>query len=214
MPTTSEDHFVVLRDRINARLEELELPHRREQRAYDWLYGALGKVPAEVMFICENPSLAGVRHAHVETIDGGPPDIEAQWWGGPRSACAKRFRGALCELDLKTTAIAARGGWNCYVTNVIKEANIAGEQAAMRFSTRLNQARVWAPILRWELNQVQPSHIITVGQRAHAVVNGLEKEGLLPPLNARQVCHYSARTSDKFVIDDIVRGVRESLTKG
>lgn len=207
------NHFTLLRAKINTRLDELELPHRREQQQYEWLYGALGVVPADVMFICENPSLAGVRQAHVQTIDGGPPDIEAQWWGGPRNACAKRFRGALCQLGLKTTPVAARGGWECYITNVIKEANIAGEQEGMTNVTRLAQGRVWAPILRWELEEVKPSVVITVGGRAHAVVTELQNEGLLQSFYARQVVHYSARKSDVAVIENIVSRVRVALTR-
>jgi hypothetical protein len=33
------------------------------------------------MFICENPSLTGVKLAH-KNPPMRPPDIEAQWWGG------------------------------------------------------------------------------------------------------------------------------------
>ncbi len=35
--------------------------------------------PSEVMFVCENPSLAGVR---LGLKQGQPPDIESQWGGG------------------------------------------------------------------------------------------------------------------------------------
>ena len=104
-------HFEELRDRIDRRLRELKAPYADLQsEGYPWLYGALGEVPSEVMFICENPSLNGMRSAAVDTIDGRAPDIEAQWWGGWQNPAAKRFRVALRRTGLKTSNIAARGG--------------------------------------------------------------------------------------------------------
>jgi hypothetical protein len=142
-------HFEELRSRINRRLMALETPHREWQiEDYSWLYGALGAVPSDVMFVCENPSISGVRQAHVDTIDGNAPDIEAQWWGGQRNPAAKRFRAVLYQMGLKTTSPDARGGWNCYITNVVKEANFAGaDQRSLSASDLRQQARDWADIL-------------------------------------------------------------------
>lgn len=96
-------YFEDLRDRINQRLVDLQTPHRNHQiHHYSWLYGALGAVPSDVMFICENPSIAGLRQAHIDTIDGLTPDIEAQWWGGHKNPAAKRFRSILSLTGLKT----------------------------------------------------------------------------------------------------------------
>ena len=85
------NYFTTLRGMINKRLLDLSkkrmINHQDIQlqiNKFKWLYGALGKVPSTVMFICENPSITGVERAHLNTIDGGPPDIEAQWWGGPK----------------------------------------------------------------------------------------------------------------------------------
>lgn len=77
-------HFEELRARINQRLDELGTPHRELQiNRYPWLYGALGAVPSNVMFICENPSIAGVRQADVDTIDGGAPVWSRRAWSTP-----------------------------------------------------------------------------------------------------------------------------------
>jgi hypothetical protein len=136
-------HFEELRARINRRLREIGAPNADLQiEQYPWLYGALGEAPSAVMFICENPSLTGVSKAHVDTIDGRLPDIEAQWWGGHNDPAAKRFRPVLRRMGLKTTHSAARGGWKCYITNVVKEANLAGaEQDAQTPRERMEQAR-------------------------------------------------------------------------
>jgi hypothetical protein len=205
-------HFERLREKINTRLRETGPKYAKLQiEEYRYLYGALGAVPADVMFICENPSLAGVAQAHVQTIDGGPPDIEAQWWGGPTNNAAKRFRAVLHELGLKTTRPEQRGGWQCYITNVIKEANVAGEQNALLPSAHEQQARIWADILDWEVGEVSPRHVFCVGGRAAAAVKKLQREGLLRTFPAHKIWHYSARGSDERVKSNMIQGIRAVL---
>ena len=122
---------------INERLVELDTDCCEQQiHCFPWLYGALGNPESEVVFICENPSLAGVEDAHKNTVDGGPPGIEDQWWGGlAKRFRAKRFRAVLCELGLKDGKIDERvgwRGWHCYITNVVKEMNKTKDQNAMQ----------------------------------------------------------------------------------
>jgi hypothetical protein len=209
-------HFEELRERINARLRELRTPHANEQiNRYPWLYGALGVAPADVMFICENPSLTGVASAHAATIDGRAPDIEAQWWGGPTNAAATRFRRVLCEVGLKTTPPASRGGWNCYITNVVKEANVAGaEQRRRTPGERRQQARDWADILSWEWETVRPVHVFTVGGAATQMVEMLQAERRLPRLRVEPIGHYSARGTHEAVLDAMRAPIRHRLRLG
>lgn len=213
--TTNMEHFEALRSKINSTLEEIEAPHREQQtRVFSWLYGALGEVPSDVMFICENPSLAGVTRADVQTVDGDVPDIEAQWWGGPRNPAAKRFREALYRLDLKRSPPAEKGGWRCYITNVIKELNVTSDNQALASQERAAMARTWAPILAWEMDQVEPRHVFTVGRRADAHVRRLSAEGLIPDVDPVMVTHYSARLSDEDVINGIIGPVGRELNRG
>jgi hypothetical protein len=206
MSDLNMSHFQELRARINHRLEELGTPHRTLQLdEYPWLYGALGAVPSDVMFICENPSIAGVRQANTDTIDGGAPDIEAQWWGGRKNPAAKRFRPVLTEMGLKTNGPDQRGGWNCYITNVVKEANLAGADQQMKSTAeRQEQARDWADILKWEIEQVRPKRVFCVGSAAHAMVSFLRRERLLPFFTPHKIGHYSARGSDEDVIQQML----------
>lgn len=203
-------HFEELRSRVNAQLEVLRVPTRREQiDRYPWLYGALGEVPSKVMFICENPSLTPTRSAR--NVDGGPPDIETQWWGSPTNNAAKRFRRALYVTGLKETSPNARGGWRCYITNVIKEANLARDQEALPPTERFEQARVWAPILRWQVECVAPEHVFTVGSRADASFRRLQSHGLVPPVPCACIMHYSARNSDESVLQAMTDVIRREL---
>jgi hypothetical protein len=193
-------HFEELRSRINTRLQELSAPHRFEQtHQFPWLYGALGQVPSDVMFICENPSLAGVSRANTDTVDGMAPDIDAQWWGGAKNGAAKRFRVALHLLGLKTSPPREKGGWQCYITNVIKEMNVAGSHVSERVI-----AQRWASILTWEIEQVRPRHVFTVGDDAHKLVSWLVGERLVPRIVPVKVLHFSHRRSDADVINNML----------
>lgn len=204
-------HFDELRGMINSRLEEIRSPHRRAQTFdYPWLYGALGEVPSDVMFICENPSMAGVERANRDTVDGQAPDIEAQWWGGAKGPAAKRFPVAPHQLGLKTTPPASKGGWRCYITNVIKEMNVAGEHQESSKNHHV-MAHVWAPVLTWELSQVQPTHVFCVGGGAQDLVTWLVSERLIPRIRPRVVNHFSARRSDESIIAGIVNVVGAAL---
>lgn len=123
----SHSHFLELREAIHARLRTLRPPSWEEQvEDYPWLYGALGDHGADVMFVCENPSLSGLR-AVVESPLGGPPDFDTQWTGNPANRRDRRFRKVLCDLGLKDGSIWEPGGWHCYITNVIKQAAIVSE---------------------------------------------------------------------------------------
>lgn len=206
------NHFDELRDRINEKLEEIQAPHRTAQiNDYAWLYGALGEVPSEVMFICENPSAAGVARAQVDTVDGNAPDIEAQWWGGRKNPAAKRFRVALHRLGLKVSPPAAKGGWRCYITNVIKEMNVVGDHRKLQTADYRQMARTWAPILQWEIDQVRPVHVFTLGQRAHDRVSSLRREQMVQMPQPKLVNHYSSYKTDEAVIEGIMSVVKAQL---
>lgn len=208
------DYFGLLRGKINQQLQALTQAGKyskdmakKQIESFPWLYGALGKVPADVMFICENPSIAGINKAHVDTIDGGPPDIEAQWWGGYTDFAACRFRVALCQLNLKTTPPNQRDGWECYITNVIKQSNIAKDQG-LQGSDKRQQARDWADILRWEIDHVKPKFVFCVGGSAFRYVQMLQREGLIQSFPIHEITHYSARNTTKSIIDGIINGVQ------
>jgi hypothetical protein len=207
-------HFEALRGRINARLRETDASHARRQiEEFAWLYGALGQVPSKVMLVCENPSLLGVEKAHFRTINGGQPTIEDQWAGGPASNCIKRLRPALCEVGLKLTPPDRPGGWRCYITNVIKEADVVKD-----FISRNKEAIAvqWADVLAWEIERVRPSVIFTVGNEATRLIHLLQDRRLIPKSpRPVKVMHYSNRgagVTDAFVRSSIVRDFLSGLS--
>lgn len=212
MRTLDMVYFRKLRNKINKKLRFIDAEHSTMQiEQYRWLYGALGAVPAEVMFICESPSIAGVKKAHIQTIDGGPPDVEAQWWGGPNDFAAKRFRPVLCKFGFKSNGVRGRGGWNCYITNVIKEASVVKDLKSQSLCEKHEQARSWASILRWEIDYVMPKHVFCVGGKSQNAIRMLQREGLIKPFKLNCIWHYSARGSHEKVITKMTEGIRKVI---
>jgi hypothetical protein len=214
--TLNMEYFETLRGKINNRLIELVKEGKYDTALaksqvedFPWLYGALGQVPSDVMFICENPSIAGIKKAHIDTIDGGPPDIEAQWWGGSTDFAATRFRVALFQLGLKATGPRERGGWNCYITNVIKQSEKAIIHEKTDNEIKRQMARDWADILHWEIDHVKPKYVFCVGGAAHTYVRLLQRERLLKNFPLYEVCHYSGRDTTEKIVASIISTVQE-----
>lgn len=166
------------------------------------------------MFVCENPSLTGVERADSRTLLGGDAGIEDQWAGGPSSNCIKRFRPALCQLNLKTTPPTAHGGWKCYITNVIKEADVVRDFVARE---KQSLAIEWADVLKWEIQQVSPRTIFTIGDAATRLVTGIQRRGLIPAVPVpHKVMHYSNRgagATDVAVTQAIIRDISAGLIR-
>ena len=206
-------HFEELRRRINARLREIGATHARRQiEEFPWLYGALGEVPSRAMLICENPSLGGVEKANRHTIRAGGPSIEDQWCGNPKGNCIKRLRPALYEAGLRTKRPQEPGGWRCYITNVIKEADRVKDFAER---DKYSPARQWADILAWEFEQVQPTILFTLGGSATELVTWLQAHGHIPSSpKPRRVVHYSDRgrnATDENVRTQMLEAFRAGL---
>ena len=165
----STQHFATLRQKIDKRLHTLALD--TGQTRYRWLYGALGAVPTDVMFICGNPSQRGVEEKAGHTNSTGIQlTIEDQWGSG---LPLRRLRPVLCQLGLKQGAPGAPGGWQCYLTNVVKEMTLKS-LGNYSESEQHGKALAWADVLEWELQQVRPSWVFCMGHPAFNLVTWLQ----------------------------------------
>ena len=116
-------------------------------------------------------------------------------------------------MRLKTTRPRERDGWQCYITNVIKQSNVAKDQEKLAGVSKRQQARDWADIFQWELDHVKPAHVFCVGGSAFTYVQMLQREGILRRFAIHEIVHYSARNSTQKIIDGIVSGVQAVLGK-
>jgi hypothetical protein len=149
---------------------------------FPWLTGCLGDPFADVWLVAENPSLTQVRRATNATA-------ESQWSVSPGD---KLLRQALVAAGLKSGDPFEPGGWRCWITDVIKSADIVTEWRARPEADQLAVAEAWAPVLRFELEHGAPTRLIVLGGAAERLLTHLHRKGLLPSLPAQaSVHHYS-----------------------
>lgn len=125
------------------------LDHRGD---YPWLTGCLGDPFAPVWFVAENPSLTQVQRA----IGNSP---ELQW---SVSDGDKLFRKMLVKHGFKHTPADNEGGWNCYITDVIKSAAFVTEWNLSPKKLQRRVAEAWTPVLTFELEQGKPRVVVAL----------------------------------------------------
>lgn len=162
-------------------------PGLSDHRArFPWLTNRLGDPFSGIWFIAENPSLGQVER--VRNPDGGPPTVEAQWFA---SAGDRLFRDALVSSRFKTTRWNELGGWNCYITNLIKEADYAEKWKSKGKENRVIAATLWAPVLNWEIQTAKPKLLVLMGGVVRDLVSELTGRGLLQLPAVAAIDHYS-----------------------
>lgn len=157
--------------------------HRRK---YPWLTGALGNPNSGIWFVAENPSKTQIER--VRDPGGGPMTPEAQWWS---SQGDKLFREMLVKYKFKEGSIDSAGGWNCYITNVIKETDYAKRWHSKSQGDRNRIAEIWSSVLAWEFDYSKPKYVVIFGDEAEKLLKYLQSVNLisLPPYE--KIYHYS-----------------------
>jgi hypothetical protein len=162
-------------------------PGLRDHRSqYPWLTGAHGDPFAGIWFVGENPSLTQVER--VRDPNGGAPTVEAQWWS---SRGDKLLREMLVKYGFKNGSIDSPGGWKCYITNVIKEADYTRDWREKTQAARNNSAEIWAGLLAWELKNSKPRLIIAMGNQAETLLHHLISNRRIELPRVEQITHYS-----------------------
>lgn len=157
--------------------------HRKE---HPWLTGSLGDPHSGIWFLAESPSLSMVERA--TNPEGGPMSPEAQWYA---SRGDRLFREALVEACFKDPRWDSIGGWHCYITNVIKEADYAEERKKRGKNALMIAAEAWASALRWQLEQSKPRLVVLMGNNVENLIRHLEELCLITLPQTRKIHHYS-----------------------
>lgn len=161
-----------------------DIPDHRKK--HPWLTGGLGNPFSNVWFIAENPSLTMVERAR--NPDGGCPTPEAQWYA---SKGDRLFREALVLAKFKEGEWNSLGGWNCYITNIIKEADYVKRWNTKGTQHLIEAAEVWAPVLEWQIAYGRPKLIILMGKKVQKIAHSLGTKNLIQLPETRPIDHYS-----------------------
>jgi hypothetical protein len=134
-------------------------PGMRDDRPkYPGLIGHLGDHTAKVWFIGWYPSLKAIQRA--STL-GTVLDPELQW---TVTRGDQIFRATLVEFGFKSGEPMGRGGWMCYVTNLVKRPIDVGLWNRASVSEHSAEYVRWIPVLGWEIENGKPEVIVAMGQ--------------------------------------------------
>ena len=151
---------------------------------HPWLTGYVGKLKAPVWFLGEYPSRTAVASVDQKAKTGGfeiTPNL--QWSCLDESA--KLWREAVTEAGLKVGKPCDDSGWNCYITNIIKEPQTPGKFNKQSKLTIKREAERWQSVLQLELCLGTPKVLVVMGERANKVLEHLKNNGLQCPSTVR-----------------------------
>jgi uracil-DNA glycosylase len=155
-------------------------------KEYPWMVGFLGNPQSRVWFVGVNPSLRAVRNVHNRSNDKTP---NLQW---NSSSGEMLLREALTETGFKSGNPGKNEGWNCYITNVIKEPEIVKNRNERKKDQNYwkPQAKRWLPLFQLEINNGNPSVLVAIGKTALKILEFMRLNGLKCP-QFDLIPHYS-----------------------
>ena len=145
---------------------------------YPWLTGSLGNLKAPVWFLGEYPSRTAIAKVD-KKVDAGGATSNLQWSCFDESA--KLWREAVTEAGLKVGEPCDNSGWNCYITNIIKEPHIPGNLNTQPISKIKEEAERWQSVLQLELCLGAPKVLVVMGEQASKILEHLKNNGLQCP---------------------------------
>lgn len=157
--------------------------HRRQ---YPWLTGSLGDPFSGIWFVAENPSLSRVELITAQL--GDSITEEAQWLVSPGD---RLFRDMLVKYGFKDAPWNSRGGWHCYVTDVIKETDYAERWRTKSLDALRKAGETWWPVFKWEFENSRPKLVVIMGEKARDVLTHLATMYGLTLPHAEHIVHYS-----------------------
>ena len=145
-----------------------------------------GTSKCPVWFIGENPSLSGVKRVDQRSVD----KTENLQWNSHNGD--RLFRETLSESGLKHGLPGSNEGWDCYITNAIKEPEIVSERNKKKRDSSYwkEQAERWMPILQEQIDTGRPEVLAALGCQAEKILKYMIKIGLKAP-KIEKIHHYS-----------------------
>ena len=153
---------------------------------YPWLTGQLGSINSPVWFIGENPSLSAVKRVDQRSVD----KTENLQWNSHNGD--RLLREALSESGLKHGLPESNEGWECYITNAIKEPEIVSERSKKKRDSSYwkEQAERWMPVLQEQIDIGRPKVLVVLGGQAEKILKYMIEIGLKAP-KIEKIHHYS-----------------------
>ena len=153
---------------------------------YPWLTGYLGNPQSSVWFVGENPSRRGIESVSKRHIE----HTENLQWNSHSGD--ELFRESLTEAGFKSGQPGENEGWDCYITNVIKEPEWVKERNEKKKDPKYWQVQAlrWLPILQMQILSGNPKVLVAIGNQARKILVFMMNKGLVAPA-VDMIPHYS-----------------------
>lgn len=153
---------------------------------FPWLTGYLGNPHSAVWFIGENPSLQGLKNVH----NRNKQHNENLQWNSHSGDWL--LRDSLTESGFKNGDPKENIGWNCFITNVIKEPEEVEKRNKKKREKGYwqEQALRWLSVLQLQINMGNPKILVAIGGQSLKILNFMKLNGLTSP-EFDQIPHYS-----------------------
>lgn len=153
---------------------------------FPWLTGFLGNPNSSIWFIGENPSLNGVKNVDKRSSE----KTENLQWNSHDGD--RLLRDAITEAGLKNGTPERNEGWNCYITNAIKEPEMVSERNEKKNNSQYwkEQAERWLLTLQKQIDTGNPKVLVLLGGQTEKIVKYMMKIGLKVPA-IEKIHHYS-----------------------
>lgn len=182
----SLDEFEATRERLIDEIFRANPDVKDHRSKHTWLTNSLGDPFAGIWFIAENPSLRQIEKLSRQSDRA--LTVDAQW---SASEGDQLLREALIGAGFKTNSQDEVGGWECYITNLIKEADYAERWKKKGLNNRIKAAELWAPALNWEIRVAAPRLVVAMGRNVERLLQRLVKKGLVSLPRVMFIHHYS-----------------------
>jgi hypothetical protein len=160
-----------------------EIPDHRPQLS--WLTGYLGNPDSGIWFLAENPSLLTASRAKASNF---MPSVETQW---AVSKGDRLFRESLVENGFKDAPWDSLGGWHCYLTDVIKQAEKVNDWRRQGEESWLELGEIWSEVLAWEFEVSQPRLVVVMGLHTRRLIEHIAMAKQLRFPRTEVIQHYS-----------------------
>ena len=153
---------------------------------FPWGTGYLGNPSAGIWFVAEIPSLLRVERADRRKNQNISEDT--QWSESPGD---KLFREMLFKHGFKHGDPFLPGGWNCYITNVIKLTSYVKDWQEKTQTKQEWTAEIWSPVLSWELTNSKPLLVVVMGRKTQNLLEYLVANKRIRLPKTEFITHYA-----------------------
>jgi len=116
------------------------------------------------------------------------PNLQWNWHKGDIL-----LREAITEAGLKLGNPRNNEGWQCYITNAVKQPDRVKERNSKKKDQSYwqDEAKAWRHVLQIQIDNGSPKVLVALGKEVYKILEFMIADGLKAPHDLQKVDHYS-----------------------